>query len=380
MAEWIGTCFISAVVLRLVLLVYGEWQDQTMSVKYTDIDYHVFSDAAAFVARGRSPYERSTYRYTPLLAWLLVPNVFLHPMWGKLVFVLGDVISGWVLVKMLTGVPGKWKLLALWLFNPLTLTISTRGSAESIMACLVLSTLYFLRTERVFLAGVMYGLAVHFKIYPIVYSLAIYFSLSDNKNKHNVFSLFWPNRRKIVFTVTTLLVLVGSTFIGYYFYGYQFLDETYLYHVKRKDTRHNFSLYFYLLYLKTDLPGFVFFLPQVVLVVLTSFKLYQPWNLPFCLFTQTFVFVTLNKVITSQYFVWYITFLPLILPRMKMTRRRVCTLLLVYSLPQGFWLLFAYCLEFLGLNVFLLLWFASVVVFAANVFVFGQIAKHYDAM
>lgn len=32
--------------LRLGLLLYGEWQDQTMAVKYTDADYYVFNDAA----------------------------------------------------------------------------------------------------------------------------------------------------------------------------------------------------------------------------------------------------------------------------------------------------------------------------------------------
>nr|AIA91910.1 CAZy families GT50 protein [uncultured bacterium] len=73
-------------VLRLLLVVYGEWQDAHMEVRYTDIDYLVFSDAAAMVAAGRSPFERSTYRYSPLLAFLLVPNSTFHRSWGKLLF------------------------------------------------------------------------------------------------------------------------------------------------------------------------------------------------------------------------------------------------------------------------------------------------------
>lgn len=80
---------------RALLLLYGELQDSISSVKYTDIDYKVYTDAAAFVARGRSPYERSTYRYTPLLAYLLTPNVWCHPLSGKILFCAADLMAAW---------------------------------------------------------------------------------------------------------------------------------------------------------------------------------------------------------------------------------------------------------------------------------------------
>lgn len=47
MKKWYG----AAAGLRLALVLYGEWQDRTMAVKFTDVDYYVFSDAANFVTK-----------------------------------------------------------------------------------------------------------------------------------------------------------------------------------------------------------------------------------------------------------------------------------------------------------------------------------------
>ena len=81
--------------LRLCLLLFGLAQDALSPVKYTDIDYEVYTDAAAYVARGQTPYARSTYRYTPLLAFLLLPNVWVHKCWGKVVFCTADLVAAW---------------------------------------------------------------------------------------------------------------------------------------------------------------------------------------------------------------------------------------------------------------------------------------------
>jgi len=40
---------ILSIALRVVLILYSEWHDARSLVKYTDIDYRVFTDAAQFV-------------------------------------------------------------------------------------------------------------------------------------------------------------------------------------------------------------------------------------------------------------------------------------------------------------------------------------------
>ena len=118
-------------------------------------------------------------------------------------------------------------------------------------------------------------------------------------------------------------------------YGFEFVEQTYLYHLIRRDNRHNFSVYFYHLYLRYDsgaaavaaagaaasqlsssFVSLAAFLPQVrssiapgalnfgcLLQILLCFVVIplQFWrDLPFCLLLQTLVFVAFNKVCTAQ--------------------------------------------------------------------------------
>ncbi len=180
--------FAIAAALRIALLLYGMWQDAHSAIKYTDIDYLVFTDAARFVAAGESPYARDTYRYTPLLAWLLLPTAHRRFFqFGKVVFALADLVAGWLAVRLLRG--GRQGMsarragafAALWLWNPMVATISTRGSSEGLLGVLTMALLWAVERRRVALAGAVLGLGVHFKIYPFIYAPAIVWWMDEER-------------------------------------------------------------------------------------------------------------------------------------------------------------------------------------------------------
>ncbi|KAL0046629.1 hypothetical protein WJX82_005767 [Trebouxia sp. C0006] len=295
---------------RLALLAYGELQDRLLPVKYTDIDYNVFTDAAAFLVKGLSPYDRSTYRYSPLLAWALVPNVLLHPMWGKALFCAADLLAARLIEGLLTANKVCKKQtrasVACWLFNPFTVTISTRGSGEALVTVQILLMLNCLLQGQTMAAAMLLGLAVHWRVYPIIYSLPIILWLpSSVTNKHtrtNVMKMQdMLSRDRICFASTSAATFVLLGAACYAAYGDPFLQETYLYHSGRKDPRHNFSIYFYNSYLTYELRDKVSWLAPLTQVVSTaSLGIRYARQLPLCMMLQTMAFVAFNKVCTAQ--------------------------------------------------------------------------------
>ena len=105
---------------------------------------------------------------------------------------------------------------------------------------------------------------------------------------------------RIRFAVGTGVSLTALTAFFYSRFGRDFLHETYLYHITRRDIRHNFSPYFYMLYLTVDEEdvgiSLLTFMPQVILMIAIAAKFGNREDLPFCLFCQTVVFVSYNKV------------------------------------------------------------------------------------
>lgn len=231
--------FAGAALLRLGLLFYGIWQDANSALKYTDIDYLVFTDAARLVSQGQSPYDRATYRYTPLLAWLLLPTAApsssLLFSFGKLVFALADLLAGWflwVLLRKHRGMEARRAgvFAAIWLWNPMVATISTRGSSEGLLGVLTAGLLWAVERRKVTAAGVILGFGVHFKIYPFIYAPAIIWWMDDQQlgNEHETESaakgdttpanalIRFFSLARIWFTVTSLVTFVSLNMLMYY--------------------------------------------------------------------------------------------------------------------------------------------------------------------
>lgn len=490
-APWIG------LILRLFLAWFlpwllddGRWLP---GVSYTDIDFLVFTDAAEYLKRGMSPYDRHTYRYTPFLAELLsrLPT----KEFGRHLFCVADALCGYIILHERrarrkqqqelqqragdaadngSGV-SHWRSVelvdaCLWLYNPLAINICTRGSSESLMVLLPVLLTFWIATGKerrqeytkdaegsgigsdrngdndndndgtatylqIFLAGICHGVAIHSKLYPVIYSLSYmaYFATpprsgpttSASKGIAKTSCFPWTNPMKLLrlaklwigrllfstkpllFLVTFLVTFGFLTWLAVYIYGEIALQEGLLYHFSRVDHRHNYSMYWYWIYLArartTDAAtakaataamasavgaatssdlfslatlGRLLLVPQAFLLAFSSVGM-APHNgqLGLTLFVQTYLFVSHNKVITAQYFTWYLCLLPLCNSSSGglLKSRKVVRASILLGVSILLWLGSAYGLEMQGLRFHRIVWIASVLYFFANVNMMGSL-------
>jgi GPI mannosyltransferase 1 subunit M len=150
-------------------------------------------------------------------------------------------------------------------------------------------------------AAFWYGLIVHFRIYPIIYAIPFVVVLSksyaDPSGRPTLtqwsseqhlrtvkasqreptsflatlcdFLLSFMTRNTILFGLLSRSMFFAWTGVFFYLYGWDFLNETLLYHLTRTDPRHNFSIYFYHIYLHhqqrfSSIQRLASFLPQVI--------------------------------------------------------------------------------------------------------------------
>ncbi|KAL8449327.1 hypothetical protein Emed_003208 [Eimeria media] len=214
-------------------------------------------------------------------------------------------------------------------------------------------------------------------------------------------------------------------------YGFPFLFESYLYHATRRDHRHNFSVFFYLLYLESEAPlkglSLGLLVPQLIGTLLVGcFFARRHLEAALCLQPRptaaatattaaaattatacesavearenhhskrsssqgitvskiTMVFVALNKVCTSQYFLWWLCLMPFAVASTDMqprTLKQTTAALVGFQLANLVWLYFGYQLEFEGKPVYLQLMFSSVLFVATQVGLVGFLSSKIKA-
>lgn len=399
----VGSILAYGLITRLVLLAYAIYHDARIDhIKYTDIDYSVFTNASRALVEHRSPYDDTEYRYPPIIALFFVPNIVLKcDCLGKLLLIVADILCGQMNYRLNihqgTNRLNSKLYLLLWLFNPVTIAISTRGSFEPILTLLLLTSVYLLVSNQFILAGLIYGLAIHIRIYPLIYTICLY-GYMIQKRPHLItqsklyywIKTFSPSSSQVRFFTATLLSAGFCCYSSYSYYGQDYLEQSFLYHLRRKDLQHNFSIYFYLYKL---FPGYeeplgrVAFISQATAVVAFSLaylsldtnRRTKLRKLSFSLFGTTFLFVSLNKVCTSQYFSWYLTFLPLILDSLQLGTKQAYSILAAWLLSQANWLIFAYLLEYQKMEVFDHVGNSSVLFLLSNLWILATLCQHFDA-
>mmetsp|Transcript_68870 Transcript_68870/g.138473 ORF Transcript_68870/g.138473 Transcript_68870/m.138473 type:complete len:587 (+) Transcript_68870:125-1885(+) len=306
-----------ALLVRFIAVFVVELVEQgglTTSPTYTDVDYHVISDAGALFLNGYSPYDRPTFRYPPILAFIGALNHLIHPTVGKLIFSVVDVIAGAAMYAILVG-DGVDSSVALdsirwlWLFNPVVVNISTRGSADVLPCCCtllsILGAMAYVRQRRrqeestpsesptpenlelgrMFLCcsplvggSVAHGIGIHLKIYPIIFLPAFLAFLgpflpslhrctqssSPQISRHLSISSFcwlWVAQATKRYGITPeallwLGVSLGTagalTAASSVRFGSSFWHEAVAHHFSRADHRHNYSIWWLALYLVYD--------------------------------------------------------------------------------------------------------------------------------
>ncbi|CCW68082.1 unnamed protein product [Phytomonas sp. Hart1] len=389
--------------------------------------------ARAIVDARKCPFERTTYRYTPLLALLMVPSVLWLDAFGKLLFTMCDLGVLYLCERLLNHYSDsayKRRLLEIFIaFNPVVLNISTRGNSDMLMTLINLIAMTLYDRRQYYAAAGVLGFGAHFKIFPIIYVPSLVFGIwqdiTNAQTKHPGSSArsFHQRLRKttkiaLISGISFLACFAIPTGISYFFCGKVYIQEALLYHFHREDHRHNFSPYWFLIYLNMAArgmgyeqqfsPGLWAFFPQAVVLLLTSWRLRR--NIPQACCTVTILFIAFNKVCTVQYFVWFIPLLPFVFMQNSMpfpasiksvandkasregwpgnskgkgkrnfyrvpSLKTIIAVLMLWTSTIPLWVFTTYPLEFQGKNHYWRVWIASGVFFLSTTLLGGWVGR-----
>ena len=87
------------------------------------------------------------------------------------------------------------------------------------------------------------------------------------------------------------------------------------------------------------------------------------------------IFVAFNKVITAQYFIWYLSLLPLIIEKNKLFSTKKIKGIIMFSIWLFFeiiWNSYSHFLEYNGENKFLEMWIIDLGFFIINSYIIKE--------
>jgi len=212
-------------------------------------------------------------------------------------------------------------------------------------------------------AGLLLGFATHLRLYPVIYAAPFLYNFCFEARRRITWS------RALAFCVAFASGLLGPTLYAYRAYGSIYVEEALLYHLRRADHRHSFSVFWLPIYLSRALQDsrlnlLLKLAPFAAHLLLQAASLLAlKHDMEKCALAQTLLFVAANKVCTAQYFCWWLPLLLVVVDDF----RRILRPLRNWVLSCGLWLGVAYGLEFRGLPVHMLLWGCSLLFFRANV-------------
>ncbi|CEH17504.1 Mannosyltransferase [Ceraceosorus bombacis] len=230
------------------------------------------------------------------------------------------------------------------------------------------------------LSPVLLAMAVHLKLYPAIYAVPTLAHLLATGKPHRwAAALRYAVVAGYTFAVTGLMCWL--------LWGPPYLEASFFYHLTRLDVRHNFSPTFLPAYLGTTsgilsttqstsvdtlLGALAGFGPQLVLVIAIGWTLGSR-DLAAACAAQTLAFVAFNKVSTSQYYMWFLWFIPIVAPTLKFASpREPWILLAAWVGAQAIWLSQAYLLEFRALDTFVRTWSASLLLLVTHAIILAR--------
>ena len=391
--------FFKSFLIRLLFIIFSiiwdnyadNYNTNNVIIKYTDIDYYVFTNASyGYYFNNESIYLDEAYKYPPIYAWLLYFNKYTYNIYGKILFSIFDCFI--VIILFLQSKNNKNNnYLWWWMYNPIAISICTRGSMDSITNFFKLfmiknliqiyDTTTFKNTfnnnnnnnNNTSIVGICLGLLIYLRIYPIIYvpSLLLYYYYNNNKNDS------W--KKNIMIFITYLIITFTLLFgISYYMNGKEYLENAILFHYKRKhENKHNFSSMFYIKHLNycnnnddNCIENIVLLLskvPQILIITLLPWYILSKNNnqknkkddIIIVLFAITALFVAFNRVCTAQYFTWFICIMPFL--NIKLTSNLIIGVILWLVVVLS-WLYTAYQYEFQGEadTILFYVWIASI--------------------